>query len=40
MIRYYARLNPTQTPKHLLSREGVVKLSDGQKVRLPADLGK
>jgi len=28
MIRYYARLNPTQTPKHLLSREGVVKLSD------------
>jgi len=28
MLRYYARLNPTQAPKELLAREGVLKLND------------
>jgi len=28
MIRYYARLNPAQAPKELLSREGILQLND------------
>lgn len=28
MIRYYARLNPAQAPKELLSRDGILKVND------------